>query len=65
LSVSDIFICNLFHLFSGEFISYHNGDTNRPIVEERVWENSPFNFDSVPKAMVTLFAVSTFEGWPE
>lgn len=37
----------------------------KPISKKREWINNPFNFDSVPKAMVTLFAVSTFEGWPQ
>jgi len=35
------------------------------VVEEREWRNSDFNFDDVGKAMLTLFAVSTFEGWPQ
>ncbi|UJR22467.1 hypothetical protein I4U23_025525 [Adineta vaga] len=32
--------------------------------EERVWENSKFHFDNVPQALLTLFTVATFEGWP-
>lgn len=49
----------------GEFIAYDKGRTYKPIVEEREWVNNPFNFDSVPNGMLTLFAVSTFEGWPQ
>ncbi|ODM86917.1 Voltage-dependent calcium channel type D subunit alpha-1, partial [Orchesella cincta] len=49
----------------GEFIAYDDGKTYKPIVEDREWVNNPFNFDSVPNGMLTLFAVSTFEGWPQ
>jgi len=48
----------------GEFIVYKDGDLNYPIVEERVWERNAFHYDNVAKAMLTLFVVSTFEGWP-
>ncbi|GFW64235.1 voltage-dependent calcium channel type D subunit alpha-1, partial [Trichonephila clavipes] len=41
------------------------GDITKPIVEERKWERYKFNFDDVAKAMLTLFTVSTFEGWPQ
>lgn len=33
--------------------------------EPRVWENSKFHFDNVPQALLTLFTVATFEGWPK
>ncbi|KAJ8301680.1 hypothetical protein KUTeg_020667 [Tegillarca granosa] len=48
----------------GSYIEYINGDIDQPEVKERVWENNPLNFDDVMKAMLTLFTVSTFEGWP-
>ncbi|CAH8532561.1 unnamed protein product [Heterobilharzia americana] len=48
----------------GQYITYELGDINRPVVLARVWLNNPLNFDNVPNAMLTLFAVSTFEGWP-
>ena len=48
----------------GQFIVYKDGDLNYPIVEERVWERNSFHYDNVAKAMLTLFVVSTFEGWP-
>ncbi|XP_071552372.1 muscle calcium channel subunit alpha-1-like isoform X11 [Panulirus ornatus] len=48
----------------GQFIVYHDGDITKPMVEKRVWERNPFHFDNVAKAMLTLFTVSTFEGWP-
>ncbi|XP_023242929.1 voltage-dependent calcium channel type D subunit alpha-1-like [Centruroides sculpturatus] len=49
----------------GEYIIYQGGDINKPTIEERKWENNEFNFDDVAKAMLTLFTVSTFEGWPK
>jgi len=48
----------------GQFIVYKDGDLNYPIVEERSWERNDFHYDNVAKAMLTLFVVSTFEGWP-
>ncbi|XP_074537926.1 voltage-dependent L-type calcium channel subunit alpha-1D isoform X4 [Halichoeres trimaculatus] len=48
----------------GTFILYNNGDTAAPMVKERIWYNSDFNFDNVLVAMMALFTVSTFEGWP-
>merc|ERR1712142_247189 len=48
----------------GEFITYQDGDINKPIVEERVWERSEFHYDNILHAMLTLFVVATFEGWP-
>lgn len=43
---------------------YENGDINKPRLKEREWEKNRFHFDDVAKAMLTLFTVSTFEGWP-
>uniref|UniRef100_A0A3Q0QZ65 Voltage-dependent L-type calcium channel subunit alpha n=1 Tax=Amphilophus citrinellus TaxID=61819 RepID=A0A3Q0QZ65_AMPCI len=48
----------------GTYILYNNGDTAMPMVKERIWYNSEFNFDNVLMAMMALFTVSTFEGWP-
>ncbi|KAK8396140.1 hypothetical protein O3P69_005321 [Scylla paramamosain] len=48
----------------GQFIVYHDGDITKPMVEKRTWERNSFHFDNVAKAMLTLFTVSTFEGWP-
>lgn len=44
---------------------YKDGDMNHPMVKERYWVNSDFNFDNVLMGMLTLFTVSTFEGWPQ
>ncbi|XP_072308444.1 calcium channel, voltage-dependent, L type, alpha 1D subunit, a isoform X4 [Eucyclogobius newberryi] len=48
----------------GAYIVYKDGDVNQPSVHRRVWHNSDFNFDNVLMAMMALFTVSTFEGWP-
>uniref|UniRef100_A0A8C1PLV6 Voltage-dependent L-type calcium channel subunit alpha n=1 Tax=Cyprinus carpio TaxID=7962 RepID=A0A8C1PLV6_CYPCA len=49
----------------GTFVVFKDGDMNHPMVRERVWENSDFNFDNVLMGMLALFTVSTFEGWPQ
>uniref|UniRef100_A0A8C3IZH3 Voltage-dependent L-type calcium channel subunit alpha n=1 Tax=Chrysemys picta bellii TaxID=8478 RepID=A0A8C3IZH3_CHRPI len=49
----------------GHYISYKDGEVTQPIIQSRNWENSKFNFDNVLTAMMALFTVSTFEGWPE
>ncbi|KAI1305813.1 Voltage-dependent calcium channel type D subunit alpha-1 [Halotydeus destructor] len=48
----------------GDFILYQGGDVVRPEIKEREWIPYAFNFDDVGNAMLTLFTVSTFEGWP-
>ncbi|XP_042364199.1 calcium channel, voltage-dependent, L type, alpha 1D subunit, a [Plectropomus leopardus] len=48
----------------GTFILYKDGDVNQPTIHKRLWHNSDFNFDNVLMAMMALFTVSTFEGWP-
>ncbi|XP_037387927.1 calcium channel, voltage-dependent, L type, alpha 1D subunit, a isoform X3 [Pygocentrus nattereri] len=48
----------------GTFILYKEGDVNQPTIQKRHWHNSEFNFDNVLMAMMALFTVSTFEGWP-
>nr|XP_034983229.1 voltage-dependent L-type calcium channel subunit alpha-1C isoform X22 [Zootoca vivipara] len=49
----------------GNFITYKDGEVSQPIILARSWENSKFDFDNVLTAMMALFTVSTFEGWPE
>lgn len=49
----------------GHFIIYQGGDIETPEIKEREWIPNPFNFDDVSNAMLTLFTVSTFEGWPQ
>ncbi|XP_058807730.1 muscle calcium channel subunit alpha-1 isoform X4 [Phymastichus coffea] len=48
----------------GTFIKYEDGNINKPVTDERKWSRNTFHFDDVGKAMLTLFTVSTFEGWP-
>ncbi|XP_048684591.1 voltage-dependent L-type calcium channel subunit alpha-1C [Caretta caretta] len=49
----------------GHYISYKDGEVTHPMIQPRNWENSKFDFDNVLTAMMALFTVSTFEGWPE
>ncbi|KAM4676189.1 voltage-dependent L-type calcium channel subunit alpha-1C [Discoglossus pictus] len=49
----------------GKYITYKDGDVSHPMILDRNWENSKFDFDNVLAAMMALFTVSTFEGWPE
>ncbi|XP_053110951.1 voltage-dependent L-type calcium channel subunit alpha-1C isoform X6 [Hemicordylus capensis] len=49
----------------GNFITYKDGEVSQPMIQPRSWENSKFDFDNVLTAMMALFTVSTFEGWPE
>uniref|UniRef100_A0A8C2YT73 Voltage-dependent L-type calcium channel subunit alpha n=1 Tax=Chinchilla lanigera TaxID=34839 RepID=A0A8C2YT73_CHILA len=49
----------------GNYITYKDGEVDQPIIQPRSWENSKFDFDNVLAAMMALFTVSTFEGWPE
>ena len=51
-------------VLQGDYIVFRDGDINKPQVLPREWSNSDFNFDDVSQAMLTLFTVSTFEGWP-
>nr|XP_040031276.1 voltage-dependent L-type calcium channel subunit alpha-1C isoform X15 [Gasterosteus aculeatus aculeatus] len=49
----------------GSYIMYKDGDVGKPERANRLWKNNDFNFDNVLQGMMALFAVSTFEGWPE
>uniref|UniRef100_A0A1A9WLA6 Voltage-dependent calcium channel alpha-1 subunit IQ domain-containing protein n=1 Tax=Glossina brevipalpis TaxID=37001 RepID=A0A1A9WLA6_9MUSC len=48
----------------GTYLIYEDGDVNKPRLKLREWKNNRFHFDDVAKAMLSLFTVSTFEGWP-
>ncbi|XP_044741496.1 muscle calcium channel subunit alpha-1 [Chrysoperla carnea] len=48
----------------GTYLEFEKGDVDKPKIEEREWTQNRFHFDDVAKAMLTLFTVSTFEGWP-
>ncbi|XP_071642784.1 ca[2+]-channel protein alpha[[1]] subunit D isoform X5 [Temnothorax longispinosus] len=48
----------------GTYLEFEDGNINRPVMKLRHWDRQSFHFDNVAKAMLTLFTVSTFEGWP-
>ncbi|KZC11715.1 Voltage-dependent calcium channel type D subunit alpha-1 [Dufourea novaeangliae] len=48
----------------GTYLEFEDGNINKPVMKERNWCQNRFHFDDVAKAMLTLFTVSTFEGWP-
>uniref|UniRef100_A0A8B9Q168 Voltage-dependent L-type calcium channel subunit alpha n=1 Tax=Apteryx owenii TaxID=8824 RepID=A0A8B9Q168_APTOW len=49
----------------GHFITYVDGDPTQIVMLERNWLHNDFHFDNVLSAMMSLFTVSTFEGWPQ
>ncbi|KAL3318747.1 hypothetical protein Ciccas_002588, partial [Cichlidogyrus casuarinus] len=49
----------------GYIIEYQDSDMQRPKVSPRQWTLDALNYDHVGNAMLTLFVVSTFEGWPD
>uniref|UniRef100_A0A7E4W8C3 Voltage-dependent L-type calcium channel subunit alpha n=1 Tax=Panagrellus redivivus TaxID=6233 RepID=A0A7E4W8C3_PANRE len=49
----------------GDFIMYEEGDPSKPLKTQRMWTRNDFHFDNVMDAMISLFVVSTFEGWPD
>lgn len=51
--------------FRGHYLTFAEGDIYQPSIEKREWDKNRFHFDNVAEAMLTLFTVSTFEGWPK
>lgn len=47
--------------FRGTYLVFEN---SKYVVRDREWTRYDFHFDNVMKGMLTLFTVSTFEGWP-
>lgn len=43
---------------------FQSVDIDLPRLDERKWQLNEFNFNDVGQGMLTLFTVSTFEGWP-
>lgn len=43
---------------------FQMADIDLPKMEDRLWQLNEFNFNDVGQGMLTLFTVSTFEGWP-
>lgn len=60
-----VMITSFSSFLRGNYITYKDGEVDHPIIQPRSWENSKFDFDNVLTAMMALFTVSTFEGWPE
>lgn len=48
----------------GEYVEFEDNTFNKPVLRERSWQNNDFNYDTVHGAMLSLFVVATFEGWP-
>uniref|UniRef100_A0A3B4TTY0 Voltage-dependent L-type calcium channel subunit alpha n=1 Tax=Seriola dumerili TaxID=41447 RepID=A0A3B4TTY0_SERDU len=48
----------------GWYIKYQEGALHEMEVHKRKWTNSELNFDNILNGMLTLFTISTFEGWP-
>ncbi|XP_007456198.1 PREDICTED: voltage-dependent L-type calcium channel subunit alpha-1S [Lipotes vexillifer] len=49
----------------GHYYVYKDGDPTQMELRPRQWTHNSFHFDNVLSAMMSLFTVSTFEGWPE
>ncbi|XP_008065304.1 voltage-dependent L-type calcium channel subunit alpha-1S isoform X1 [Carlito syrichta] len=49
----------------GYYYVYKDGDPTQIELRHREWIHSDFHFDNVLSAMMSLFTVSTFEGWPK
>ncbi|XP_035871899.1 voltage-dependent L-type calcium channel subunit alpha-1S isoform X2 [Phyllostomus discolor] len=49
----------------GPYYVYKDGDPTQIELRPREWMHSDFHFDNVLSAMMSLFTVSTFEGWPQ
>ena len=49
--------------YRGQFFSYEEG-LDSPKVENREWKRQDFHYDNAIYAMLTLFTVTTGEGWP-
>lgn len=43
---------------------FQSVDIDLPKMDQRNWQLNEFNFNDVGQGMLTLFTVSTFEGWP-
>ncbi|XP_034368880.1 voltage-dependent L-type calcium channel subunit alpha-1S isoform X1 [Arvicanthis niloticus] len=49
----------------GYYYIYKDGDPTQIELRPRQWVHNDFHFDNVLSAMMSLFTVSTFEGWPQ
>ncbi|XP_075051737.1 voltage-dependent L-type calcium channel subunit alpha-1S [Mixophyes fleayi] len=49
----------------GYFIVEKDDDPTQLQLKPRIWTHSDFHFDNVLSGMMSLFTISTFEGWPQ
>ena len=49
----------------GWYVRYEEGALHEMEIRRRNWVNSELNFDNILNGMLTLFTISTFEGWPK
>lgn len=49
----------------GYYYVYKDEDPTQMELQPREWTHNDFHFDNVLSAMMSLFTVSTFEGWPQ
>lgn len=54
----------IYILNRGQFFYYEDG-SETPTVDDREWNRRDFHYDNLAYAMLTLFTVTTGEGWPE
>ncbi|XP_025112114.1 voltage-dependent calcium channel type A subunit alpha-1-like isoform X8 [Pomacea canaliculata] len=47
----------------GQYFEYE-GNSDSPTVKDRMWLRQDFHYDDIINAMLTLFTVTTGEGWP-
>lgn len=59
---SDWHPCVVCLRFRGQFFEYAEDGVPHPVWRE--WNSHGFNYDNVYYAMLTLFTVTTGEGWP-
>lgn len=56
-------ILKAFFFFRGEYLVYEKDNEVR--AQKREWKKYDFHYDNVLWALLTLFTVSTGEGWPQ
>uniref|UniRef100_A0A3B3CXY8 Voltage-dependent L-type calcium channel subunit alpha n=1 Tax=Oryzias melastigma TaxID=30732 RepID=A0A3B3CXY8_ORYME len=49
----------------GWYIRYQEGALHEMEIRKREWTNAELNFDNIFNGMLSLFTISTFEGWPK
>ncbi|XP_069595187.1 voltage-dependent L-type calcium channel subunit alpha-1S isoform X2 [Ranitomeya imitator] len=49
----------------GYYIDADDSDPTQLQLKSRMWMHSDFHFDNVLSGMMSLFTISTFEGWPQ